>query len=232
MESFVFHLWLFSLLGVDPAPILKNRSWSQYGKLSRMGMPHYHPVTHKVMKLLRVSTRRFMRTLQTSMVFFRLIQVMSITQNPSKNWLIEKCGNFRMLDSRCCTMKRWCLLIGQRFPSLSKIRIIPHIQEPWLPTNGTTWHNQLSVLLVMKASVWSTSVNTWWTEKLVLLLRVLEIFKEFDLNYEHMPSGIDDISIIMRANQLNPVLKKNCCARSLMRSIQMNYEWPTTYPWS
>lgn len=39
-------------------------------------------------------------------------------------------------------------------------------------------------------------------------LRVLEIFKEFDLNYEHMPSGIDDISIIMRANQLNPVLEE------------------------
>jgi aspartate kinase len=39
-------------------------------------------------------------------------------------------------------------------------------------------------------------------------LRVLEIFKEFDLNYEHMPSGIDDISIIMRANQLNPILEE------------------------
>jgi aspartate kinase len=39
-------------------------------------------------------------------------------------------------------------------------------------------------------------------------LRVLEIFREFDLNYEHMPSGIDDISIIMRSNQLNPVLEE------------------------
>lgn len=39
-------------------------------------------------------------------------------------------------------------------------------------------------------------------------LRVLEIFRDFDLNYEHMPSGIDDISIIMRSNQLNPVLEE------------------------
>ncbi|MDN6639604.1 MAG: aspartate kinase [Tetragenococcus sp.] len=40
-------------------------------------------------------------------------------------------------------------------------------------------------------------------------LRVLEIFKDFGLNYEHMPSGIDDISIILRANQLNPQLEED-----------------------
>ena len=33
-------------------------------------------------------------------------------------------------------------------------------------------------------------------------LRVLQILKEFNINYEHMPSGIDDISVIIRANQL------------------------------
>ncbi|QGP75990.1 aspartate kinase [Tetragenococcus halophilus] len=40
-------------------------------------------------------------------------------------------------------------------------------------------------------------------------LKVLEIFKEFNLNYEHMPSGIDDISIILRANQLTPQLEED-----------------------
>jgi aspartate kinase len=39
-------------------------------------------------------------------------------------------------------------------------------------------------------------------------LRVLQIFKEFGLNYEHMPSGIDDISVILRASQLNPYLEE------------------------
>ncbi|KAF1303778.1 aspartate kinase [Candidatus Enterococcus willemsii] len=39
-------------------------------------------------------------------------------------------------------------------------------------------------------------------------LRVLEILRDFNLNYEHMPSGIDDISIILRANQLNPELEE------------------------
>src|SRR5699024_8736745 len=38
--------------------------------------------------------------------------------------------------------------------------------------------------------------------------RVLQILKDFNLNYEHMPSGIDDISIILRANQLNPELEE------------------------
>ncbi|WP_122645453.1 aspartate kinase [Enterococcus mediterraneensis] len=34
--------------------------------------------------------------------------------------------------------------------------------------------------------------------------RILTIFEEFGLGYEHMPSGIDDISIVLRANQLTP----------------------------
>ena len=32
--------------------------------------------------------------------------------------------------------------------------------------------------------------------------RVLQIFEDFNLNFEHMPSGIDDLSIILRANQM------------------------------
>lgn len=44
-------------------------------------------------------------------------------------------------------------------------------------------------------------------------LRVLKIFQEFNLNYEHMPSGIDDISIIIRARQLNPELEEELLRR-------------------
>lgn len=39
-------------------------------------------------------------------------------------------------------------------------------------------------------------------------LRVLEILRDFNLNYEHMPSGIDDLSIILRARQLTPELEE------------------------
>lgn len=34
--------------------------------------------------------------------------------------------------------------------------------------------------------------------------RVLNILEEFNINFEHMPSGIDDISVIFRENQLAP----------------------------
>ncbi len=37
---------------------------------------------------------------------------------------------------------------------------------------------------------------------------VLKILKDFNLQYEHMPSGIDDITIILRKNQLNDSLEK------------------------
>jgi predicted HAD superfamily Cof-like phosphohydrolase len=40
----------FSLLGVDPAPILEIVHAANMGKLFPDGQPHYHPVTHKVMK--------------------------------------------------------------------------------------------------------------------------------------------------------------------------------------
>lgn len=40
----------FSLLGVDPTPILQIVHEANMGKLFPDGVPHYHPVTHKVMK--------------------------------------------------------------------------------------------------------------------------------------------------------------------------------------
>ena len=40
----------FSLLGVDPQPIMEIIHRANMGKLFPDGQPHYHPVTHKVMK--------------------------------------------------------------------------------------------------------------------------------------------------------------------------------------
>lgn len=39
-------------------------------------------------------------------------------------------------------------------------------------------------------------------------LRILEIFRDFNLNYEHMPSGIDDLSIILRSDQLTESIEE------------------------
>lgn len=44
--------------------------------------------------------------------------------------------------------------------------------------------------------------------------RVLSILEDFGLGYEHMPSGIDDISIILRANQLDETMEEE-----LMRTL-------------
>ncbi|BCA85078.1 aspartokinase [Enterococcus saigonensis] len=44
--------------------------------------------------------------------------------------------------------------------------------------------------------------------------RILSILEDFGLSYEHMPSGIDDISIVLRANQLNKTLEEE-----LLRTI-------------
>lgn len=38
--------------------------------------------------------------------------------------------------------------------------------------------------------------------------KLLGIFEEFGLSYEHTPSGIDDVSVILRENQLGPDTEK------------------------
>lgn len=43
--------------------------------------------------------------------------------------------------------------------------------------------------------------------------KVLQIFEELGLSYEHMPSGIDDISIILRERQLNEEVEQQLMSR-------------------
>ena len=42
---------------------------------------------------------------------------------------------------------------------------------------------------------------------------ILKILKEFHLQYDHMPSGIDDITIILRKEQLTPELEEKLATR-------------------
>ncbi len=37
--------------------------------------------------------------------------------------------------------------------------------------------------------------------------KILKLLAEYDLSYEHMPSGIDDLTVIMRQDQLTPELE-------------------------
>ena len=43
--------------------------------------------------------------------------------------------------------------------------------------------------------------------------RLLQILEDLHLSYEHLPSGIDDISVILREDQLNEEIKKDVLAR-------------------
>lgn len=43
--------------------------------------------------------------------------------------------------------------------------------------------------------------------------KLLRIFEEYHLSYEHMPSGIDDITIILRQNQMDQYLEKDIIDR-------------------
>ncbi|MCB5954678.1 aspartate kinase [Enterococcus sp. CWB-B31] len=43
--------------------------------------------------------------------------------------------------------------------------------------------------------------------------KVLEILENLGLSYEHMPSGIDDISIILRERQLTPTIEKQLISK-------------------
>ncbi|EIJ78241.1 aspartate kinase III [Bacillus methanolicus PB1] len=43
--------------------------------------------------------------------------------------------------------------------------------------------------------------------------KILQILEEYELSYEHIPSGIDDISIILRKNQLNRALEEEIVTR-------------------
>ena len=43
--------------------------------------------------------------------------------------------------------------------------------------------------------------------------RLLQILEDLNLSYEHLPSGIDDISVILRENQLNEEIEKEVLAR-------------------
>ncbi|CAM3717175.1 aspartate kinase [Mesobacillus zeae] len=43
--------------------------------------------------------------------------------------------------------------------------------------------------------------------------RLLQILEEFQISYEHLPSGIDDISVILRQDQLSPSIEKEILER-------------------
>lgn len=60
-------------------------------------------------------------------------------------------------------------------------------------------------------------------------LKLLKIFYQFNISYEHMPSGIDDLTVIFDKRQFTEKLRRQMCAE-IMRVLQPDQlEWIDDY---
>ncbi|ANZ57664.1 aspartate kinase [Fructilactobacillus lindneri] len=60
-------------------------------------------------------------------------------------------------------------------------------------------------------------------------LKILQILYKYDVSYEHMPSGIDDLTIIFDNKQLTPAKKEKICAEINAALHPDQLEWIDNY---
>ena len=80
-------------------------------------------------------------------------------------------------------------------PSAPGTRIVPTRSEHGRPVTGISADSGFSILYVSKYLM---------NREVGFGRKLLQIIEEEDISYEHTPSGLDDISVIMRSNQLTP----------------------------
>ena len=80
-------------------------------------------------------------------------------------------------------------------PSAPGTRIVPTRKEQGRPVTGISADSGFSILYVSKYLM---------NREVGFGRKLLQIIEEEDISYEHTPSGLDDISVIMRSNQLTP----------------------------
>lgn len=90
-------------------------------------------------------------------------------------------------------------------PNCQGTKIIPNRDQHEKPVIGIASDEGFSMIYISK---YLMNREVGFTRK------VLTILEEFGIGYEHMPSGIDDISIVIRSNQLDDELQEQ-----LMRKI-------------
>ena len=78
-------------------------------------------------------------------------------------------------------------------PSAPGTRIVPTRAEQGRPVTGISADSGFSILYVSKYLM---------NREVGFGRKLLQIIEEEDISYEHTPSGLDDISVIMRSNQL------------------------------
>ena len=80
-------------------------------------------------------------------------------------------------------------------PSAPGTRIVPTRSENPFPVTGISADSGFSTLYVSKYLM---------NREVGFGRKLLQIIEEENISYEHTPSGLDDISVIMRSNQLTP----------------------------
>lgn len=83
-------------------------------------------------------------------------------------------------------------------------RIVPARSEQPRPVTGITADSGFSILYVSKYLM---------NREIGFGRKLLQIIEEEHISYEHTPSGLDDISVIIRSNQLTPEIEKRIISR-------------------
>ena len=89
-------------------------------------------------------------------------------------------------------------------PSAPGTRIVPSRTEQPRPVTGITADSGFSILYVSKYLM---------NREIGFGRKLLQIIEEEHISYEHTPSGLDDISVIMRSNQLTPEIEQRIINR-------------------
>lgn len=89
-------------------------------------------------------------------------------------------------------------------PSAPGTRIVPTRSEQPRPVTGITADSGFSILYVSKYLM---------NREIGFGRKLLQIIEEENISYEHTPSGLDDISVIIRSNQLTPEIEARIIKR-------------------
>ena len=77
-----------------------------------------------------------------------------------------------------------------------------HVQQSDRPVTGISADGGFSILYVSKYLM---------NREVGFGRKLLQIIEEENISYEHTPSGLDDISVIIRSNQLTPEIEETYC---------------------
>src|SRR5690606_10321024 len=89
-------------------------------------------------------------------------------------------------------------------PSAPGTKILPTRKPNGRPVTGITADSGFSILYVSKYLM---------NREVGFGRKLLQIIEEEHISYEHTPSGVDDISVIMRSNQLTPEAEERILKR-------------------